>query len=47
MVSPPLISEPQHIDEIVDGLERTLGVLADELTRNGVKLNKQQSKEKR
>lgn len=39
MVSPPLISEPQHVDEIVAGLEKTLRVLADELTRAGVKLN--------
>lgn len=39
MVSPPLICEPHHVDEIVDGLERTLRVLADELTSHGVKLN--------
>lgn len=38
MVSPPLISEPQHVDEIVAGLEKTLRALADELTAKGVKL---------
>jgi adenosylmethionine-8-amino-7-oxononanoate aminotransferase len=38
MVSPPLISEAHHIDEIATGLERTLRALADELTAKGVKL---------
>jgi adenosylmethionine-8-amino-7-oxononanoate aminotransferase len=39
MVSPPLIAEAHHIDEIVDRLEKTLRVLQDELVRHGVKLN--------
>jgi adenosylmethionine-8-amino-7-oxononanoate aminotransferase len=38
MTSPPLIAEPHHIDEIVDGLEKTLRALQDELVRHGVKL---------
>lgn len=39
MISPPLITETHHVDEIVTGLEKTLRILADELTRAGVKLN--------
>jgi len=39
MASPPLIAEAHHIDEIVDGLEKTLRVLQDELVRHGVKLS--------
>ncbi len=38
MVSPPLIAEPEHIDEIIEGLERTLRVLADELVSKGVRM---------
>ena len=38
MVSPPLIAELHHIDEIVASLERTLRALADELVTKGVKL---------
>jgi adenosylmethionine-8-amino-7-oxononanoate aminotransferase len=38
MVSPPLIAESHHVDEIVDGLDRTLKVLQDELVGHGVKI---------
>jgi adenosylmethionine-8-amino-7-oxononanoate aminotransferase len=39
MVSPPLITEAQHLDEIIVGLDATLHALQDELVRQGVKLN--------
>jgi adenosylmethionine-8-amino-7-oxononanoate aminotransferase len=38
MIAPPLISNEAHLDQIVEGLERTLARYADELIGAGVRL---------